>query len=399
MAHVILSDRCNHACLHCYQVHGQRGEMSTAEVIHAFDELAAAGVLVLAISGGEISLRPDLVEVLRAARERNFAVTLQTNGYDWSDDLIAEVARLGIWQVRVSIYSCSAHEHDAVTRVPGSFARTIATARALRQASVPVRLIVTLTSLTTSSREDFAALAASLDCALDMASMITAREDATTASQAVLATDAQLRAYYAAESPDLYDPVLRHEDKLAQRPCGVCSSSFTLHADGGLRPCTHLPIELARVADGAVHRLAEIDAYRAFADLRWRDVHGCRDCALLPLCQRCHGSAGFETGDILGPQPSACRLAVARLSALEGAPITFLTDGSIEREAGLGPFERVGARALRPIPDLRTAADDALSKRLSGSSHPVGGRGILPLATLVRRRSVRARDVEAEEIL
>ena len=124
MAHVILSDRCNHACLHCYQVHGQRGEMSTAEVVHAFDELATAGVLVLAISGGEISLRPDLVEILRAARERRFAITLQTNGYDWSDELVAEVARLGVWHVRVSIYSCVAHEHDAVTRVPGSFERT-----------------------------------------------------------------------------------------------------------------------------------------------------------------------------------------------------------------------------------------------------------------------------------
>ena len=177
---------------------------------------------------------------------------------------------------------------------------------------------MTLTSLASSSKEDFAALADSMGCALEMASMVTAREDATTASQAVSATDAQLRAYYAAEARDGHDPVLPRDEKLQQRPCGVCSSSFTLHADGGLRPCTHIPLELARVADGAVGRLAEIDAYRAFADLRWRDVHGCRDCALLSICQRCHGSAGFETGDLLGPQPSACRLAVARFEALEG---------------------------------------------------------------------------------
>ena len=32
--HILISDRCNHACEHCYQVHGEKGEIT-------FDQLLA----------------------------------------------------------------------------------------------------------------------------------------------------------------------------------------------------------------------------------------------------------------------------------------------------------------------------------------------------------------------
>jgi len=52
-AMIEIADRCNEACVHCYQVQGQKGELSTDEWRSILDELAEMGVLFLTISGGE----------------------------------------------------------------------------------------------------------------------------------------------------------------------------------------------------------------------------------------------------------------------------------------------------------------------------------------------------------
>src|SRR4051794_10589360 len=105
LAHLLVSDRCNHACAHCYQVHGEKGEMPLAQVEATLEELARSGVLFLALSGGEVTLRADLVAILRAARRHGFAIILQTNGYSVSEDLLEEIVAVGVWRVRVSVYS------------------------------------------------------------------------------------------------------------------------------------------------------------------------------------------------------------------------------------------------------------------------------------------------------
>ena len=63
--HLQVADRCNHTCQNCYQVQGEKGEMSIDEVKGVLDDLAAQGVLQLSVSGGEATLRPP-VQFIRA---------------------------------------------------------------------------------------------------------------------------------------------------------------------------------------------------------------------------------------------------------------------------------------------------------------------------------------------
>ena len=46
-----LTYRCNERCIHCYLDHEDHGEMSTAEILGLLDQLAAAGVFFLNVSG------------------------------------------------------------------------------------------------------------------------------------------------------------------------------------------------------------------------------------------------------------------------------------------------------------------------------------------------------------
>jgi radical SAM protein with 4Fe4S-binding SPASM domain len=375
--------------------------MSLAEIEGILDELARLGVLIVSFSGGEATLRADLPEILRAARRRAFGIILQTNGYAVSDALVGALEEVGVWRVRISVYADVAAEHDEVTRVPGSFERTMATIRRLRRRGLPVTLVVPLTRFCSAPADRIEALAESLGCDLEISSGMTAREDGSAAPLEVAPARSQLDAYFRAERAR-GGPLPAPQEKLAETPCAACSSSITVHADGSVRPCTHIPLELGRAGGegagpAAIAALPHDEAFRFLAGITWRDLHGCRDCALLPWCSRCHGSAAFETGDLLGPQPSACGRAVARYEA-DAGPVERLPAVDPEasrRDPEVGPFELVGGRALRPARDVCTPADEALARRFPwvrpSRAHIRALAGLIPADRLSRRGPDRVR--------
>ncbi len=73
-----LGTACNLACRFCDQA-GLRGEADTAAALAALAALPHREGVVLA--GGELTTRPDLLELVRGARALGFQrVALQTNG-------------------------------------------------------------------------------------------------------------------------------------------------------------------------------------------------------------------------------------------------------------------------------------------------------------------------------
>src|SRR5439155_667740 len=65
--HIDLTMRCNERCVHCYRVIERRPELTTDELRALLDDVARAGTLYLTSSGGEIFLRPDLLELIEHA--------------------------------------------------------------------------------------------------------------------------------------------------------------------------------------------------------------------------------------------------------------------------------------------------------------------------------------------
>src|SRR3954453_6724713 len=74
--------RCNFRCRHCYSSSSpdSRTELSYELVAGALDDARDLGYEVLAVSGGEPFLYPDLLRVLRHAKTLGFTTTVTTNG-------------------------------------------------------------------------------------------------------------------------------------------------------------------------------------------------------------------------------------------------------------------------------------------------------------------------------
>ncbi len=139
-----LTYRCVHRCRHCYTSGGDTrpdaaDELATAAWLDIFDQLAAAGTLFLTLSGGEPLLRADFWELLDEAVRRGFHTRVFTSGYLVDEAAAERLAASGAAGVDVSFYSSDPAVFDAVTRVPGSFARVMAAIERLA-AGLPPRL-------------------------------------------------------------------------------------------------------------------------------------------------------------------------------------------------------------------------------------------------------------------
>jgi radical SAM protein with 4Fe4S-binding SPASM domain len=363
-AMIEISDRCNEVCVHCYQVQGQKGEMTTAQIKAVMDELAELGVLILTISGGEATLRKDFLELLAHARSRGFAIRLFTNGLTMTRELARALADLAVHVVEVSVYSHRADVHDFVTGVAGSHERSLAGVRHLVAAGVDVHIKTPMMSVNEDDLDAYVALAGSLGVtyAFDPHHMMPNELGDRAPEMWSRSAEANKRAVTDPRLNEGRRPFAPRE----QRPltATLCGAGEGIHVEpnGELRPCTMLPLALGDAKAGVRAAREQGDTWRALLALRWSDVHGCRDCDLRAYCHRCHASSLAEAGDALAPYASACagartkyELSVAAVPRVNAPP---------GRDAALGPYRKTGEHEFVAIDDEVTPADDALAARL-----------------------------------
>jgi radical SAM protein with 4Fe4S-binding SPASM domain len=357
--HLLVADRCNHTCLHCYQVQGLKGELSREQIEDLLREFRAGGGFVVSFSGGEATLRDDLIPLLAYAHALGLATVLYTNGFSMTEELADAIAACHVWRAEISVYSDRAEEHDAVTRVPGSWAKTTQGIRWLRERRVNVILKFTPTAPSTATAERLATLARELDAHLAIGELISAGEGARSApTEARREPENAIAGFGALES--------QVPNNLRAKPCGA-GEQLSIRSDGQVQPCAQLQVPMGQIGRHTV-RLADIadsDVAKFFREVTWNDLHGCRDCDVRVHCSRCFASAAAEVGDMLAPYRAACELAVARYCSLLGNGLILSPDEgcSQSRDPGVGPYRVQADGNLRPIPDQNTPRDQRLLER------------------------------------
>ncbi len=355
-AMIEVADRCNEVCVHCYQIQGQKGELSLDEWKRIIDELAEMGVLFLTISGGEATLRKDFLDIVAYAREKAFAVKLYTNGLSMTDALAASLADLAVQEVQISLYSHRAEVHDWVTRVPGSWQKTVDGAKALIARGVHVVLKSPLMSFNADEYREYIDFVTSVGADFSLDPQLDYREDGDRSTQRLQMDD---RTYLKV----LSDPILGRErsgtpkKSLDRSVCGACSGNVHIEANGEMRPCTLLNVPVGNAVEDGVRKAWTENADAAMIrELTWRDLHGCRDCDLQPYCGRCFANAQTETGDATAPYASACARAKLGWERAHGAPPEV--QATAGRDPKVGPYREVEPGVFRTMVDVRTAEDE-----------------------------------------
>ena len=107
---------CNQKCSNCYaagQHQAEVQELTTEEWKKIIDKCRKAYIPQLTFTGGEPTLRNDLVELVEYASW--FVTRLNTNGILLSPELCDQLYEASLDSVQITLYSCNKDEHEALT--------------------------------------------------------------------------------------------------------------------------------------------------------------------------------------------------------------------------------------------------------------------------------------------
>lgn len=138
-----LTWRCPLQCPYCsnpLDFAGHGSELSTAEWIEVFRQARELGAAQLGFSGGEPLLRPDLGELIGAARGMGYYTNLITSGIGLDEQRLAQFAEAGLDHIQISFQAADAEVNDMLAGSRKAFAHKLAMARAVKAHGYPMVL-------------------------------------------------------------------------------------------------------------------------------------------------------------------------------------------------------------------------------------------------------------------
>lgn len=127
MLFVELTDKCNEKCIHCYADSSpdRTDFLPLDQIKSALKQAATFGTPHLQFTGGDPLIHPQLIEAVEYAATLSFqGIEIYTNGLLLNDKLLQKLLPFQP-SFSFSIYADNAETHDTITRVPGSWKRTL----------------------------------------------------------------------------------------------------------------------------------------------------------------------------------------------------------------------------------------------------------------------------------
>lgn len=243
---------CNQKCLHCYaagQPMGETPELSTEQWKTALALLRKANIPQVTFTGGEPTLRSDLVELVQAAAW--FVTRLNTNGRLLTPELCAGLYEASLDSVQVTLYSAEGNIHNQLVGVNG-FSDTVQGIRNAVAAGLIVSVNTPLCSLNTHYAETLRFVHSLgvryVTCSgLIPSGSACGQESRATALTPEQLTDILRQAVDTAEELgmelDFTSPGWLDEETLRSLglnlipSCGACLSNMAVTPDGKVVPC------------------------------------------------------------------------------------------------------------------------------------------------------------------
>ncbi|MFA5146256.1 MAG: radical SAM protein [Candidatus Omnitrophota bacterium] len=124
-AQIGLTSRCNENCVHCLVCKEPKSELHTGEIKSVISELKKLNCLTLIFTGGEAMLREDFFDILDFAKGKGFAIRILSNGTLIDETNVKYLKVINPLNMQISLYGATAGMHDSITRLKGSFERTV----------------------------------------------------------------------------------------------------------------------------------------------------------------------------------------------------------------------------------------------------------------------------------
>ena len=307
-----LTYNCNERCRHCYVSTKNKDEIGYDRIITLLDELAEMRVLNIVFTGGEIFSRTDAFDILEYAYSNRFLIDIFTNGTLLDGNDYIRLKRIWPRCVNFSLYSHIPEKHDSVTRIPGSYEKTLNSIRSCVDIGIPVNIKSPIFSETKDDIEGLIELANSIGCSVELGTNITPKTNGDISPLAMRIDyehdkkGVDQNSWRCIEKNHIGNTVTINNDKI----CGAGDRSLCINPYGEVYPCNMLHICIGDVIKDSIKDIwnnsEKLQSWRR--DNKRSLRKGCEGCEYGNECVFCPGEALMRNGNPLAMYEDACKL-------------------------------------------------------------------------------------------
>ncbi len=326
-----ITQRCNHACLHCYNVwNGEdgagrtypaypRGELNTDRTLallgKALEETVCSHVT---LTGGEPLLRPDLAAILDFLRERNVGTTIISNGRLLNEGAAVNCLDRGVGLFELPLLSHQREIHDRLSGAPGAWDAVLDAMANVRLHHGRFAAAFVATRLNIDHAAEVMKLAFAFGAQAVMFNRFNPGGRGRVNLELLLPSAQQVRRALAAVEAASAEYGLPVSSSIPIQPCLVDTRAFphigfaycaagrerayyALDPMGNVRPCNHTPAILGNLFEESFAALIAPDRMR---DFTCAAPAFCEGCARRSECQGgCKAAAQVCYGSIVDEEP------------------------------------------------------------------------------------------------
>lgn len=305
--------RCNEHCIHCYvdDEASEEQELTLYEYKSLLDEAWEIGCINVLLTGGEVSMRSDFLDIAEYASSKGFCVDIYTNGLTLQPKQIQRMVKICVNSVSFSLYGPNAKIHDSITQIPGSFERSLRSALLCKCAGLDVFVKTVVMKQNYDALEELLQLGRIAGISINTSMVVTASHRGKPAERFRLMDAGKYQ--HVTELSVKYDIAEGEAICPEGHDVGLCNAGITgLSIDpyGNVMPCNALHESMGNIRERSLAEIRSLaPLLKELSTLTFQQVcpkNG--SCEYARWCAMCIGSTYSEKGK-WSPTSDVCLMA------------------------------------------------------------------------------------------
>lgn len=320
-----LTSKCNERCIHCY-IPNEKKDKGIDLPINMFkkvmNEFYEMGGLQVSLSGGEIFMHKNILDIIKFCREKDMQIILLTNLISINESLIPFLKEINLSMIQASLYSMKEEIHDKITKIQGSYKKTRKAIELLVNNDIPVMISCPIMKANSECYHDILEYAHTLGIKAQTDFILMGEENMSNENLKnridLKATEEVIREILHNEGVDSIDqikdltPVELFQLKLSQPVCAAGITNICINANGDVTPCNGWQ----GLKAGNIYKSSLKDIWSNSENLNKlrKTTRGsfreCIDCSAKEFCSLCMARNYNESnGNYLKINPELCKIA------------------------------------------------------------------------------------------